>query len=129
MGVTTLIGVVRNGQIALIDSAPLIEGSQVYVVIPDTLDGQTARRKANRWLVENVGNMVMADHPTSAQENGRSIWRLGAFVTSLSREPRGPIGYVDVDAVTGQVLNTHVSIEEMIQRGEHLADSTHPAKE
>ena len=81
------------------------------------VDEYTARRKANRWLVERVGNMVMADHPILTQSEGQPIWRFDAFVTSLSHAPRGPIGYVDVDATTGKVLADNRAVEEMRQRG------------
>ena len=81
------------------------------------VDEHTARRRANRWLVERVGNMVMADHPILTQSEGQPVWRFDAFVTSLSHAPRGPIGYVDVDATTGDVLADDRAVEEMRQRG------------
>jgi len=84
------------------------------------VDEHTARRKANRWLVERVGNMVMADQPRLVQSENRPVWRFDAFVTSLSHPPRGPIGYVDVDATTGEVLATARVVEEMKQHGVSL---------
>jgi hypothetical protein len=120
MTIATYLGVVREGRIHLIEQAPLEEGSQVYVVVPGIVDERTARRKANRWLIENVGNMIMADRSTLLQSSDRATWRFEAFITASSHEPLGPIGQVDVDAATGQVL-TDVSIaEEMIRRGEHF---------
>jgi len=85
------------------------------------IDEYTARRKANRWLVERVGNMVMADHPTLTQSEGKPVWRFDAVVTSLSHAPRGPIGHVDVDAATGQVLADDHDVERMKLRGASLA--------
>jgi len=84
------------------------------------VDERTARRTANRWLVERVGNMVMADQPLLTQSAGQLVWRFDAFVTSLSRAPRGPIGHVDVDATTGQVLADDRAVEEMKRRGTSL---------
>lgn len=81
------------------------------------VDQHTARRKANRWLVGRVGNMVMADRPTLTQCEGQPTWRFGAFVTSLHSAPRGPIGHVDVDATTGDVLTDDAAVEDMRQRG------------
>ena len=81
------------------------------------IDEYAARRKANRWLVERVGNMVMADQPRLIQSEDRPVWRFGAFVTSLSHAPRGPIGHVDVDAITGVVLSADHVVEEMKQHG------------
>ena len=84
------------------------------------VDESTARRKANRWLIERVGNMVMADQSRLIQSEGRPVWRFDAFVTSLSHPPHGPIGYVDVDATTGEVLATERTVEEMRRHGVSL---------
>jgi hypothetical protein len=121
MAVATYIGVVREGCIHLIEPAPLSEGSQVYVVVPAVVDERTAHRKANRWLMENIGNMVMADHPALIQSNRQTLWRFGAFITALSHEPLGPIGHVDVNAATGEVLADPRTAAEMIQHGKHFA--------
>ena len=85
-----------------------------------TVDEHTARRKANRWLVERVGNMVMADRPLLTQSGGQPVWRFDAVVTSLSYAPRGPIGHIDVDTATGQVLADDHDVEKMKQRGASL---------
>jgi hypothetical protein len=84
------------------------------------VDEHTARRKANRRLVERVGNMVMADQPHLTQSEDRPVWRFDAFVTSLSHAPRGPIGYIDVDTTTGEVLATDRAVEEMRRHGVSL---------
>lgn len=124
MDVETYVGVVAKGQIRLLEPTVLPEGSRVYVVVPtsesDFLDERIARRKANRWLLENVGNLVMADHPQLKQADNRIIWEFGAFLTAQGRQPVGPIGNVMVDARSGGVLNDAETIEEMIVRGESL---------
>jgi hypothetical protein len=84
------------------------------------VDEHTARRKANRWLVQRVGNMVMADRPLLVQSEGRPAWRFEALVTSLSQAPRGPVGHLDVDATTGDVLADDRTAEEMKRRGASL---------
>jgi hypothetical protein len=61
----------------------------------------------------------MADQPVLLTlPSGNKVWRFGAFVSSLSREPFGPIGYVDIDAKTGDILASAQLAEEMAQRGE-----------
>jgi len=89
-----------------------------YVQAP--VDERVARRTANRWLVERVGNMVMADQPLLTQSEGRLIWRFGAFVTSLSHAPCGPIGHVDVDATTGEIQADDRTVEKLRRRGTTL---------
>jgi hypothetical protein len=87
------------------------------------VDEQTARRRANGWLVTWVGNMVMADQARMTYVDERPVWRFGAFLTSLSYPPRGPIGTVDVDANTGDILNTEDDVEAMQRAGEALGRS------
>ena len=110
-------GVVQHGRIRLPTGLALPEGARVYITIVPTLDERTARRKANGWLGENVGNLVMAGEGQLARAGDRRVWRFGAFTSSVLTEPFGPIGYVDVDAETGNVLTGQAETEEMIQRG------------
>ena len=116
----TYTGVIRDGQIRLDADVRLPEGSRVTVIGPTALDEPSARRKANRWLVENVGNLVMAAHPTLLLRSGHILWRFDALVTSPNRKPRGPIGQIDIDATTGITLSTSSSAEEMIRCGESI---------
>jgi hypothetical protein len=113
-------GFVREGRIQLAETVTLPEGSMVYVLIPVVVDVNTARRKANRWLLENVGVMLRADRPSFVRSATRPLWRFGAYVTAVSREPIGPVGYVEVDAVNGAVLADAQTAEEIAARGERL---------
>jgi hypothetical protein len=116
---STYEGVVQQGRIRLPAGLALPEGARVYVTVVPALDERAARRKANGWLGEHVGNMVMARQPTMvAHAKGRLVWRFGAFVGSLSSEPFGPIGYVEVDAESGQILTDVAEAERMAERGE-----------
>jgi hypothetical protein len=113
-------GFVREGRIQLAEPADLPEGSLVYVLVPMVVDAHAARRKANRWLLENVGNMMRADQPVFVRSRGRAAWRFGAFVTAISHPPIGPVGYVDIDVATGEVLADDHTAEEIASRGERL---------
>jgi hypothetical protein len=127
--IDTFIGIVQqDGHIHLTEPAKLPEGSLVYVVVPAALDVHAARRRANRWLMDHVGDMVMANQPAFTKTDERAIWRFGAFVTALRKQPQGPIGYVDVDASTGQVLTDTVAAQEMITRGKQVELDPLPAR-
>ncbi|HOT91668.1 MAG TPA: hypothetical protein PLJ78_06640 [Anaerolineae bacterium] len=119
-GLTAYTGFVREGHIQLAETVTLPEGSMVYVLVPVTVDAITARRKANRWLLEHVGVMLRADRPTFVRSATRPLWRFGAYVTAVSREPVGPVGYVEVDAINGMVLADARTAEEIAARGERL---------
>lgn len=100
-------GIVRRGRIELPSQPVLPEGSQVTVILtgPEPLvDEPAARRKATRWLVENVGNMLAADEGRLVEEAGRPIWRFGAYLTGRGHAPLGPVGHVDIDAARGELI-------------------------
>ena len=117
MTVTTYPAVVRDGRVEPVEPLNLPDGSAVYIVAQVEIGAQTARKKANGWLVEHVGNLVMADDGVLGQRDGRWVWRFNAYLTSLSHAPRGPIGQVELAADTGQVLNDPNTVDEMYQRG------------
>ena len=104
MNAITYQGTFRQGKIELKEALPFPEGQQVYVIVPQ-VDVQTARRKANRWLLDNAGNMLMADQGELQQINGQIVWRFGVFITSSSHTPQGPIDHIDVLAGNGRVVS------------------------
>lgn len=70
-------GVVRRGRMELPEEAELPEGNHVVVIFtgPNSLiDEVIARRKANGWLVESVGNMLAADERRLVEQEGRLFW-------------------------------------------------------
>jgi hypothetical protein len=117
----TYQGIVHEGRIQLSDSANLPEGSHVYVIVTNQelmISEHVAQRKATRWLVEWVGNMLIAQKGRLVERDSRVVWRFGAFVTAQGHQPRGPIGYVDVDIQSGEVLADTQLATEMIADGE-----------
>jgi hypothetical protein len=120
MTAMTYLGRLHQGRIELDMPIDLPEGSEVYVVVKPQLDLRQAQKKANGWLVDNVGNMVMADEGMLLQSGDAWLWRFSAYVTALSHEPFGPIGQVDVDANTGAIVIDERTRQKMIQRGAKL---------
>ena len=54
------------------------------------------------------------------QNDTQTIWRFEAFITGAHFDPIGPLGQIEVDADTGQVLSTPQTVEVMIARGRQL---------
>ncbi len=117
---TTYLGTIKDGKIELDQPLTLPEGSQVQVVLLTEFDELTARRRADRWLEENVGNVVAAKNSQFIQLGNRPIWRFEAFITGPYIDPLGPIGQVDVDANSGEILTRSDMAEDMIARGATL---------
>lgn len=118
-------GVVRRGRIELPAQTELPEGSRVVVIVTGPtpiVDEPIARRKATRWLVENVGNMLAADEGRLVEEGGQPVWRFGAYVTGRGHAPLGPVGHVDVDAHAGELIPDHRQAQRLLTNAQSLAD-------
>jgi hypothetical protein len=126
--VSTYPGVVIKGQIQSSAADELPEGSQVVILSADTwdesalIDPHIARRKANGWLVSNVGS-VLAQQPQLRQENGRLLWRFKAFLATKGHPLRGPVGFVDVDAYTGEILTDEAIAQTIITNATDIVSS------
>ncbi len=121
--VTTHIGIVREGKVEFDSPLTLLEGSQVRVTLSPVLSEREALGKANIWLAHNVGDAVGAMKGTLIEAGQQALWCFETFITGVHFDPIGPIGRVEVDADTGQVLNTLQSAEKMIEHGRQLAPS------
>lgn len=119
--VTTHIGIVREGKVEFDSPLALPEGSQVRVTLSPVLSEREAQGKANIWLAQQVGDAVGVMNGTLVQADDRDLWRFEAFITGVNFDPIGPIGQIEVDADTGQILNTPQTVEAMIERGRRLA--------
>ena len=124
----TYEGVVQHGNIRLPIGTNLADGTRVYVtVVPALLDEHHARRKAAVWLAENVGDMCMPGSATLARHDDGRVWHFPVMLGSPFDDPRGPIGYVDVDTETGAVLAPSTLPDELIRNAENLGSAALPA--
>ena len=124
--IQTYQGIIREGQIQVTSPTILPEGSYVYVIVAGQeplIEEKLARRKATRWLVEYVGNMLTAAEGRLIEANGDIVWRFHAFITGPEHPPWGPIGHVDVEAHSGVVLATEEHAGQMIAHGEAFVRS------
>jgi len=113
---STYTGTIKSGQVKLDVPLTWPEGSQVHIILVPVVNQRSARRKANVWLMEQVGNVVVKNLQL-IQRHGQAIWHGEVFITLPHQLPLGPIGQVEVNATTGQVLNSAQSAEEMIACG------------
>jgi len=92
------------------------------------VDVVTAQRKATAWLVSDVGNLLIGDTPALVIGQ-RTVWRVPALLTSPTRGVIGPVGTVDIDAVTGEVLTDPQLTQDLLTHAKQLARSTPPSTE
>lgn len=87
-----------------------------------SISAADAQRNVNGWLLDNVGHLAMADDPRLLLGT-RTAWRVPVLLTSPRRAPRGPIGYIEVDAESGQLLVTPDTAETLIANGRTISSS------
>lgn len=117
----TYVGTIRGGKIELDKPVALPEGSQVIVLVAQ-LDEQTARRKANTWLANYVGNVVGTQKSgLLLQLKDKTVWQFQVFVAGVTyASPIGPLGKVEIDADSGQVLSDEAVAQEIIHCAQTL---------
>lgn len=124
--ITHYKGIVRSGQIELPDETKLPEGSHVVVILtgPDQLvEESVARRRANRWLIEDVSNMLAADEGRLLETEGGPIWRFGVYITGRGRGLLGPVGHIDLDALSGALILNEHQVDRLIVNAQALTRS------
>ncbi len=89
---------------------------QVVVNIhAEVLDPELARRKANGWLLENVGNLLGAENPELLLGD-HLLWRYDVTLGRPNLEQPGSgdlfrIGQITLDAITGEIQHPTTLIE------------------
>ena len=121
---TTYFGTVRNGKVEFEPPLSLPEGSQVRITLAPVLSERQVAGKANVWLANHVGDAVGAMNGALVQVEERTVWQFEAFITGLHIDPIGPIGQIEVDADTGEVLSSPETAEAMIDRGRHFTPTS-----
>jgi hypothetical protein len=86
----------------------------------EVLAAEVARRQANVWLLENVGNLLRAESPELVLGE-RLVWRVHIILTSPSLGSVGRIGSLELDATTGEVLSSESLIQELITNAQTVA--------
>jgi hypothetical protein len=85
----------------------------------EVLSAEAARREANYWLLENVGNLLRAENPELVLGD-RLVWRIDIALTSPSRGWVGVVGRLEIDASSGEILANQSLVEELAPRAQTL---------
>jgi hypothetical protein len=76
---------------------------QISIEAIVNVDAKHARRRATAWLASEVGNMLIAGAPRLVIARN-TVWRLPVLLTSSEIGIVGEVGFVDVDASSGEAL-------------------------
>src|SRR5262245_40962168 len=74
---------------------------QISVEAIGNVDAKRARRNVTAWLASEVGNMLIAGEPRLVISQ-ITVWRLPVLLTSSEKGIVGEVGFVDVDASSGE---------------------------
>ena len=86
----------------------------------------TAQRAVSRLLLDQAGNLLYGEQPSLVMGE-RLLWRVPIWLGSPTRGPLGQVGAIDVDAQSGEILYTQNLLDELVTRGNALAQhSSHP---
>ena len=85
------------------------------VIAPDV-----ARRKASGWLVDHVGNLLHAEQPQLLVGEHLS-WQMQVALTSPRIGVIGYIGLIQVDATTGEMIDSE---ETTVKLTRHVTSLT-----
>jgi hypothetical protein len=85
----------------------------------EVLSAEAVQRRANVWLLENVGNLLRAESPELVLGE-KLVWRLDVALTSPTRGWIGSVGRLKVDATTGEILADETLAQEFIPRAHAL---------
>jgi hypothetical protein len=88
----------------------------------EVLSAEAARRKANYWLLENIGNLLRAENPELVLGD-RLVWRMDIALTSPDRGSLGLIGRLEIDASSGEILAGKALAEVLAPRAYALTSS------
>ena len=83
---------------------------------------EVARRQANVWLLEQVGNLLRAENPELILGE-QLVWRVDVVLTRPDVGAVGRIGRLELDAVTGKVLSDVATAQELVANARTLADA------
>lgn len=81
---------------------------------------QTAQRQVSKLLLDQVGNLVYGERPSLVVAR-RLLWRVPIWIATSATGPLGQIGVLDVDAQTGEILFTQQLLDDIVERGNVLA--------
>ena len=80
----------------------------------------TAQRQVSKLLLDQAGNLLYGERP-SLVVGQRLLWRVPVWLALPTTGPLGQVGALDVDAQTGEILFAQQILDEIVERGNVLA--------
>lgn len=86
----------------------------------------TARQQASGYVGSHVSHLMGGGDPTLLLAQGRVVWRVPILLSSPRRGLLGQVGYLDIDARTGQMFVSPNFLSQIETHAQALLDSSSP---
>ncbi|MEZ4618779.1 MAG: hypothetical protein R2867_25145 [Caldilineaceae bacterium] len=83
------------------------------------IDERSAQQRVTIWLASEVGNLLVSGTPQliiDPQGSHQMIWRVPVHMTSSKSGLLSQVGSVDIDGVSGQLLDTETTKAAILNR-------------
>ncbi|MDM8529617.1 hypothetical protein QUF63_00500 [Anaerolineales bacterium HSG25] len=91
---------------------------------PHIISAEKARKRANVWLLVNIGNLLRADNPRLIiNEQHRLCWQVDVVLTSPEHGPMGHVGQIEISVFTAEVLTDVTVYKEFVVQADALIDN------
>jgi len=102
----------------ILDNVTIPEKGTLEIKIDRTVEinvtAEQARKMVDRWLMEYVSSQMGAENPTLVAGE-RVVWRVPAYISLPSIGRIKGIGTVDVDVMTGEMLDMEGKPQMLIE--------------
>lgn len=106
----------------ILDNYPIPESGVLEIKhkVEIGVSAESAHKIANQWVFGSVSYMMCAQSPTLVIDKN-SVWRIPVLYTAPQAGHVGVVGHVDVDVLTGELLNPEKSKTMIIECAEKIA--------
>ena len=80
---------------------------------------EQARRVAENFIIDQIGDQVVAGDPWPARSAISSAWVVPLILTNSAYGPVGAVGVLVIDSATGQVIAS-TPADVLAEKAEHL---------
>jgi hypothetical protein len=80
-----------------------------------------AQRKVSKLMLDRVGNLLYGKSPNLVVGE-RFLWRVPIWLGLPTIGPVGQVGIMDVDAQTGELIFNQQHLDDIVERGNVLAE-------
>lgn len=93
----------------ILDNITIPERGTLEIKVDRTVEinvtAEQARKKVDHWLMDQVSFMIGAKEPSLVILGEKTVWRVPAWISFIQGRWEGLIGIVDVDVLTGEMLD------------------------